>query len=455
MSSVKDELKKEGLYDFTLHFAAAMEHVVRVLKMRKGLVEYTGKQSALEVVQLEVRVGCCYQHCVALLTSNATHVTAPLLKPEGLGSGAAAKRKRDGDTPHPWKTVGVSHHADLILRRVCVAISENETYGDRYADTSATRLMLDRAIDVYKAGHMRNAEAISAHSDTKDEWDKLIFIFNADGACLGQPWHVDASVDIASSFGLFGTRGFGTDLLPVVQDNTVEYALCLIGIGPTYHDLAKKWARDCAPKESALHLLDILQDIAPLLSTDFDTIVGMSATNGIEQEPGWQATTRGPVPHRGSGSATGAFRMVLLSTSVGNYRGRRGGAGAHGYNTTVQHHRSQVCLYWCRFVEAIRWIWADRMESYNADTHWAATHFKTAKVIRDFLTSAHAWGELGAVVEVLWARALARAYMEDEKCDWPAWVSNAIREPLSAVESVRLAEQTTAGRAARATSHHR
>ena len=63
VSSVKDELKKEGLYDFTLHFAAAMEHVVRVLKMRKGLVEYTGKQSALEVVQLEVRVRCCYQPC--------------------------------------------------------------------------------------------------------------------------------------------------------------------------------------------------------------------------------------------------------------------------------------------------------------------------------------------------------------------------------------------------------
>ena len=63
VSSVKDELKKEDLYDFTQHVAAAMEYVVRVLKMRKGLVEYTGRQSALEVVQLEVRVGCCYQHC--------------------------------------------------------------------------------------------------------------------------------------------------------------------------------------------------------------------------------------------------------------------------------------------------------------------------------------------------------------------------------------------------------
>ena len=396
-------------------------------------------------------------HAHALLTANATRFTVlhPLLQPEGFGTGAASKRKRHSDTLRLWKTVGVSLDAELMLQRVCVTMAETETCGDRYADTSATRLMLDLAIDVYKAGHMRNAETISAHSETKDEWDKLIFIFNADGACVGQPWHVDASVDIASSFGLFGTRGLGTDLLPVVQDFTIEYALCLIGIGPTYHDMAKHWARDCAPKESALHLLDILQDIAPLLAADFDTIVRMSATNGVEQEPGWQATTRGPIPHRGAGSATGSFRMVLLSTSVGNYRGRRGGAGAHGYNTTVQHHRSQVCLYWCRFVEAIRWIWADRMESSDADTHWAATHFKTAKVIRDFLTSAHAWGELGAVDAVLWARALARAYMQDEKCDWPAWVSDAIRVPLSAAESVRLAEQTTAGRAARAALHCR
>ena len=95
------------------------------------------------------------------------------------------------------------------------------------------------------------------------------------------------------------------------------------------------------------------------------------------------------------------------------------------------------------------------MESSDADTHWAATHFKTAKVIRDFLTSAHAWGELGAVDAVLWARALARAYMQDEKCDWPAWVSDAIRVPLSAADSVRLAEHTTAGRAARAALHRR
>lgn len=61
VSSVKDELQKEGLFVFTQHFAAAMEHVVRVLNMRKGLVQYTGNQSALEVVQLQVRVGCCHQ----------------------------------------------------------------------------------------------------------------------------------------------------------------------------------------------------------------------------------------------------------------------------------------------------------------------------------------------------------------------------------------------------------
>jgi hypothetical protein len=65
VSSVRDELRTEGLYVFTQHFAMAMEHVVRVLKIRKGLVQYTGNQSALEVVQRDVRLLCYQQRACA------------------------------------------------------------------------------------------------------------------------------------------------------------------------------------------------------------------------------------------------------------------------------------------------------------------------------------------------------------------------------------------------------
>lgn len=330
-----------------------------------------------------------------------------------------------------------------------VMATKIEMFGDAYADTEATRLMLDRAVEVYTAGHMHNVRKLDA--ETKEEVDKLIFIFNADGACVAQPWHVDASVDIASSFGLFGTRGLGTDMLPVVQDYNVETALCLVGIAPRFHEAAVNWAKAMYRKphvtESASSILDILQDIAPLLSKDFDTIARMSTTAGVMQDAGWQGTTRGPHPHRGSGSPSGAFRLCLLITSVGDYRGRR-----VGYNTALQHHRSHACLYWCRFEEAIYWLWADRHESYNAHTHWMADFPKTATVMKNFLTAAHAWEKLDVKDTALWARALAAPYIVEDKSAWQVWVPDALRVPLNKTEVAYMSGQIKDGAKAVRTS---
>ena len=107
----------------------------------------------------------------------------------------------------------------------------------------------------------------------------------------------------------------------------------------------------------------------------------------------------------------------------------------------MQHHRSQVCLYfWC-FVEAVRWLWKDRVESSDADAHWS-DHHKTSAVIRGFLFAARGWEELQADVQMLWARALAHAYKADHKKDtpWMEWVPAELRRELSKEEHKRSDE---------------
>ena len=145
---------------------------------------------------------------------------------------------------------------------------------------------------------------------------------------LAQPWHVDASTNIASSFCMY-TGGLPTNLLPYTTDYTFEVALTFMGIRPKHWEAAKMFAKDHRDQESALCLEDIAQDMAPLLADDFDRCRGMSDTNGKRVEAGWVGTTRGPWGHCGPGTQDGKFRLCLLLTSFPRVRGQR------GYNTEV------------------------------------------------------------------------------------------------------------------------
>jgi hypothetical protein len=326
---------------------------------------------------------------------------------------------------------GASQQEEAVLQRV---FSKMRTkYGDVYADEAQTRRKFDRSLDVFKGGHERNLETINSHPGIEEEWDKIAFIFNAEGVVLAQPWHVDASTNIASSFCLW-TSGLPTNLLPYATDYSFEVALTFMGIRPKHWEAAKMFAKDHRDQESALCLEDIAQDMAPLLADDFDRCVGMSDTNGKRVEAGWVGTTRGPWGHSGPGTPDGKFRLCLLLTSFPRVRGQR------GYNTEVQHHCSQVCLYfWC-FVEAVHWLWKDRVESSDADAHWR-DHHTTSAVIRGFLSAARGWEVLQLDVQTLWARALAHAYKADHKgTPWMEWVPAELRQEPSKQERKRIDE---------------
>ena len=327
--------------------------------------------------------------------------------------------------------MGVERHDETVLQAVFTAMAKANA--EAYGDTAQTRHNFDAVMDVCKAGHMRSVDAMNTHPGTTEYFDKFIFIFNAEGKCVAQPWHVDASTNIATSFTLW-TKGLGTLLAPFVDIVDLERALCLVGIPAAFHKEALDFAkRDLPTKESAASMEDILQDIAPALSADFERFLQLSRTNGVLQDVGFTAATRGPWPHAGAGSPDGAFRLCLLITSAPDVRGSR-----VGYNASMQHHRSQACIYWCCFIDAVRWLWADRKEAHDEDRHWGDCK-KTQVVIRDFLTASLGMEQLRDDACALWARALAWAYVTDEKMEsWPRWVPDGLRGVLTDADTAQL-----------------
>jgi hypothetical protein len=125
-----------------------------------------------------------------------------------------------------------------------------------------------------------------------------------------------------------------------------------------------------------------------------------------------------------------------------------------GYDTEVQHHRSQVCLYFWSFLQAIMWIYLDRVESHNAQLHWETSSPKVAGVVADYLLAAHCWPDWDAAHPhaSAWARKLAAAYKldgEGQERDWPPWVSAVYRAPLTTAETKAVKAQKNLGATAK------
>ena len=332
---------------------------------------------------------------------------------------------------HEWVGATDEYEAvlDAIFKKMAAATYE-------YADA---RAKFDRLMGVLKAGHSRNVATMATHPESREEFDKFIFIFNKHGIALPQVWHVDASGIVASSFILL-TRGMLTEVFPCVFKLSLEAAWTLIGIKEAFWGDAAAFAKAMRTAKSAENIDILLHDVAPLLSSDWETCVEASVTNGTRANVGSVVTTRGPWPHRGSGSPDGAFRLVLLITSYPTACDRP--ELSTGYDTELQHHRSQACLYWWCFRRALYWLSVDRVESPDAHVHWV-DHPRTLKVVKAFLT-AHAkawvsWADVPAEARELWSRALACAYHEDEVrekwvTDWPVWVPAELRAPLTMAE---------------------
>jgi hypothetical protein len=337
-------------------------------------------------------------------------------------------KKPRRDEPRSWVHVGATDKEEAVMAAVFKYMSK--THGRTYADMAATRRLLDEAVAVFKSGHVRNVSDTHWHEGVSQEWDKIIFIFNGKkGVLVAQPWHVDASTNICSSFCMW-TAGLPTNMMETVIDYPLEAAFSFMGIPPQHHAAAKAFAKTQRVVDISQCFEEILCDLAPAMSKDFDLLRGCAAS--VEVQEGWMGTSCGPVPHCGPGS--GKFRLCMLLTSFPeNLRGSR------GYNTEVQHHRSQVSLYfWC-FETAVHWLHTDRKESPDAAVHWREDHARTAVVIQRFLNKA-ADTELSAAVREQWARLLAHAYMADHDAgtEWKAWVPVVLREEPSVADKALM-----------------
>ena len=368
------------------------------------------------------------------------------------GSLWALKVKKDTTQPgKPAHFVGVTDD-DTDVASVLQAVFEQMVAKDSetYKSVAATWALFDVAVATNVEGHMAHVDVMQTHPGTTEELDKLMFIFNAKGKCAAQPWHVDASLNVASTLTLW-TFGLPTLLLPYVNDYSFEATLNYVGISEEHWPAATQFAKTHRDADTALSYEVILMDMGPLLSPEFEYCVQQSTTNGISQQPGWAATSRGPWPHAAPGSE-GAFRVTLLSTSVPVARltSDPGLRAPVGYNTAAQHHCAQVCLYfWC-FEKAIMYFWRDRRESPDADSHWGS-HPKAAAVIRAFLLAAKQWTELRDVDK--WAARLAEAWQAEEAEAWPRWVPARVYDAAQAIRDARQARAPT--RHGRATNRGR
>lgn len=322
---------------------------------------------------------------------------------------------------------------DAIFHKMCAAGYEYD----------AARLDFDRLMEVVKAGHKRNVDAMGTHPSSREEFDKFIFIFNKYGVALPQIWHVDAEGVVASSFVLL-TDGLPTDVFACIPKFSLEAAWVLLGIEEAFWGDAAAFAKAMRRAKAAENIDILLVDVAPLLASDWEAFVAASSANGKPVKAGYIVSTRGAWPHRGAGSPSGAFRLLLLITSYPTSCDRP--EISSGYDTELQHHRSQACLYWWCFLRALYWLSMDRVESPNADVHWD-DHPRVQKVVKAFLAT-HAtawatWADVPADARTLWARELACAYYADEieqnwVDDWPVWVPAELRVPLTKAERAAL-----------------
>ena len=303
----------------------------------------------------------------------------------------------------------------------------------------------DSMIGVYKRGHLANVATLDRHPTMNEKMDKYVLIFSH-GVTLPQVWHVDASINITSSFCLL-TRGLPTKVFSRVRKYSRTQALLMAGIGEEFHGGPHGIIAYLESKESgdvSTNTLVILDDICALMPSYWTTYI--DSEHNVIANAGTMVSTHGAWPHCAPGSA-GPFRCAMLITSKPDHLLQP------GYNKEVQHQRSQVCLYLWSFAMALQWLYLDRVESHDAHSHWASSP-KTQKVVEDFLFTAHAWPTWDAarVHAPLWERRLAAAFQLDgyeRKEAWKAWVPLETRVPLTKEEMKTLASQVAAGKTAK------
>jgi len=328
-----------------------------------------------------------------------------------------------------------------VLKLVLVHVAKALDISPSEAQDRFDALML-----VYKRGHLANVATLNRHPGVAEKKDKYIFIFSH-GVTLPQVWHVDASLNITSSFCLF-TRSLPTNVFAYVPTYNETQILLMAGVPAEFHAAVITYLRPKETGEVATNTMVVLDDLSALLPPYWTVFVD-SVHNGIVANAGTIVSTHGAWPHCAPGSPDGRFRLALLVTTKPGYIWQA------GYNTDVQHHRSQGCLYVWSFERAVFWLYADRVESHDAHLHWIVKSPLTHKVVKDFLAAALAWPSWHAakVHAPLWERCLAAAFQVDgyvKKQGWPVWVPNEIRVPLTQEEKKTLAKQVAAGDAAKA-----
>jgi hypothetical protein len=211
---------------------------------------------------------------------------------------------------------------------------------------------------------------------------------------------------------------------------TLHYALAAIGIATLYHSAIDNYAiiRNFAP---ALTNMAVLLTAGPLLLRMFQPLDVTDDADRPGRRRGWSllgdiATAWGAMPHFGPGTEPGSLRIVLFVTSYAFSLGQP-------YSSTVQHHRSHICIqFWC-FMSAIHFLFEDRHTSHNAHIHWGVgarpgqDTYRTAEVIKNFLLAASTLDDelpLEDAFHRAWATKLAVAWKADaeyNKRDVPPW----------------------------------
>jgi hypothetical protein len=241
----------------------------------------------------------------------------------------------------------------------------------------------------------------------------------------GMICHLDAKTGQFFGFGHLSRAAVSPTVAPIPYDTSygLQHALRLIGIGAEYLEAVVDYA---ATRHAVSEgLIELLMDAAPMLSHDWLPIYHAAVEDGKAHQVtrGTVNSGGGALPHGSPAAPQGVVRLLAFVISAAR--------GYQQYDTTVQHHRSQVCIQFQAWEAAVHWLWKDLAYSLDADVHWMVDElpgFAAAVkgVVRDLEKCETVGPSKEAVCKM--AKKLACAWSAaNDNMDCPVWAPGYIR----------------------------
>jgi hypothetical protein len=139
------------------------------------------------------------------------------------------KQKRTRDAGRKTQFVampgqdGEKSNDQVVMEKVLKRVARRLGTPSEFTESKFSAMM-----HVYKQGHMKNVAALNRHPTVDEVMDKFVFIYST-GVTLPQVWHVDASGNVTSSFGMI-TAGLPTRMLSTIREYTVPEQLTFVGV---------------------------------------------------------------------------------------------------------------------------------------------------------------------------------------------------------------------------------